>query len=99
MTLQQLCAPPLPFVQELDQFLDALGSVVPAQHLRRARERACTGIEERNIDLAARERLVDDGDIANNQSEKAKAHARLCYGEEASHSGQRDNISQPQGDK
>src|SRR2546425_658123 len=83
VALQQFRTPSLPGLQILDQFLDTPIAVMAAQQFGGTGWRASTRIEEGNPDLAARKGLVDHRDIANNEGQKAKAHASLGHGEEA----------------
>src|SRR5438128_5547131 len=92
VALQQFRAPPLPGLQIADQYFDALVAVMAAQQFGGTRWRASTCIEEGNAGLAARKGLVDDRDIANNEGQKAKAHASLDHDEDARQSAQRRDI-------
>src|SRR6266705_5200278 len=50
---------------------------VAAQELARTGRRARACVEERDVDLAAREALVEHGKVAHHEGEEAEAHARL----------------------
>ena len=99
VALQQLRAPSFPLTQIADQFLDLLVPVMPAQQFCSAWWGTGTRIEERDFDLSARKSLVDNRDVANNESEKQKAYAGLCHSKESSQPEQRYDIAEAEGDE
>ena len=61
----------------VDQGLFAAFEAVAAQQLRRSRGRAGARIQQRDADLAPRERLIQHRQIADHQRDKAQPNARL----------------------
>src|SRR5579864_4469900 len=64
-----------------------------------ARRGAGAGIKQRNLDLTARERVVDRRQISDDDTEKRKPHARLDDGECARKGRDRSQVSIAEGEK
>ncbi len=70
---------------------------VPPQQLTGRRWRSRPRIEERDVHLAARERLVQHGHIADHEGEEPEAHPPLDHREHAGGRGPRRHVSEPPG--
>src|SRR5215470_11875931 len=75
MTFKQIGRPPLPVAQQQLELLDVL--TVATQQLPSTRRGTCASIQKRNIRLTSRERLIDYGQVADNQREKTEPHSGL----------------------
>src|SRR5436309_1589230 len=73
MALQQVRRPLLPFVQQPLQRVQPAGSLVSAQQLGGRGGRAGTGVEQRDVQLAPGEGLVDDGKVADHDRQEERA--------------------------
>src|SRR5437660_4226171 len=83
MRLQYLGAPALPFAEQRGQLL----AITPAaaQQFLGARRRTSARVEQRDIHLTPRERLVQHGQVADDESEEREPDAGLDHHQDAAH--------------
>src|SRR5438309_1031921 len=87
-------APALPLAKQPGQRL--LVRPLAAEQLFRARRRSRSSVEQRDVDLAARERLVQHGQIADDQSEEREPDTGFDHDQRAPHSSNRRDVAEAQ---
>src|SRR3984893_4777806 len=88
MALQQFRRPALPIAQHLIKYTLFKGRAIrssrqPHQQFRSARRRSRARIEHGDLNLASRERRVDNRDIPDHYAQKREAHSRFEHRERA----------------
>src|SRR5207248_2018612 len=69
---------------------------VAAEQPFRGRRRSRSSVEQRDVDLAARERLVQHGQIADDQSEEREPDTGFDHDQRAPHSSNRRDVAEAQ---
>ena len=93
MALHQIRCPLFPIAEQLFESLHVAGFVMPAQQLRRCRRRACARVEQRDVYFAARECLIQHGQVAYDESQKAYADSGFEHRHKSSARSARRHIA------
>jgi len=72
---------------------------VAAEELPGGGRSAGAGVEKGNVDLALGEGTVDEGQVANDGSEKSKAETRFSNDQGASDAGMRDDVTEAESEE
>ena len=97
VAFHELGRPALPIAEQRIQPRHVVD--VTEQQLARAGRRARAGVKQRDVHLAPREALIEHGQIADDEGEKAEAHARLHHGESAGERAIRGHVSDAEGEE
>src|SRR5215467_7406302 len=99
MAFHEVGSPLFPIAQERDEFGDIIDLGMAAEQFGGAGRRSGASIEQRDIDFASGEGLIEDWKIADNQGEEPKSGN--CFKDGDGAGGWRDgsNVSQAQSAK
>src|SRR5215472_9174474 len=99
MAFHEVGSPFFPIAQERDEFGDVIDLGMAAEQFGGAGRRSGASIEQRDIDFASGEGLIEDWKIADNQGEEPKSGN--CFKDGDGAGGWRDgsNVSQAQSAK
>src|SRR2546421_7076694 len=99
VTLQDVRAPHFPVTQQNAQLLDVLARVIATQEFHRSCRGTCTSVQQGDSQFTPRERLVEDGHVADHQGQEAKPQRDLANHQKTSYSWHRSDIPQAKGEK
>src|SRR5438309_11999855 len=99
MYLEQLGGPAFPLLQERVQVLHAAASIQSPKELARAWWRAGAGVEQRDVQLAPGEGLVQHRQVSDDESEETQARSSLNDGDNPREGRVRADVAQAQGEE
>lgn len=99
VTFEELGGPVLPFFEELDESVFAAGEGVATKEFGGAGWRTGAGVKERDVDFAAGECAVEDGEVPDDEGDKAEADAGFQHEQAAREPGDGGDVSEAEGEE
>src|SRR5437016_5963104 len=99
MTFQQLGGPVFPLAEKIVQRREIASAGETQQDLRGAGRGAGAGVEQRDGLLTSRERLIEDGEVGNDDGEESEAQAGFDDAEGAAEGGGRGDVAVAEGEE
>src|SRR5437763_4791139 len=99
MTFSQFGTPKFPFTQKLVKRGDIPVLSIPAQHLYRRRWRTGASIQQSDVRLAPRKRLVEHWEISNHYRQQTKAGGSFYHRHKTRQTGAWYHITQAKRNK
>ena len=99
MGLEEFGGPALPFGKQYDKGLLSIREGVAAEEFGGGGRRSSAGVEQRDRDFAAGERVVEHGNVPDDQRDESKAGAGFDHDKGARREASRQDVADAQGEQ